>query len=326
MAGLARGLGALFALQLFTRLLSFAVNAFLARSLGPAWYAFANMQLHLIASTALFLPKEGLRRAAQRIYPGGVGSPLAWGMNVAWLSVPVAASVAGFLVAAAACSGANGEWEALMGSSEARATLLVAALAAVVEAACEPGWVYAQANLLLPQRALAEGAALVAKALTACALVLRAVSVHAMESDRAVNNGSNPGSPRGLGLAFGLSQLAYSIAFLALLSVLAAPRAPTVSLAPHRTPTGDSTTAAGTSTGGVRWLPRHVWVLTAQSVAQSVQKYVLTEGERLVVVATSPIESQGVYALVTNLSSLVGAMPSSRADLSAQSRTPSTPV
>jgi len=75
-----------------------------------------------------------------------------------------------------------------------------------------------------------------------------------MESDRAVNNGSNPGSPRGLGLAFGLSQLAYSIAFLALLSVLAAPRAPTVSLAPHRTPTGDSTTAAGTSTVGVRWL------------------------------------------------------------------------
>jgi oligosaccharide translocation protein RFT1 len=310
MAGLARGLGILFALQLFTRLLSFAVNAFLARSLGPAWYAFANVQLHLVASTALFLPKEGFRRAAQRIYPGGEGSPLAWGMNVAWLSVPAAALVAGLLVAAAACTGAQGEWEALMGRSEARATLLVSALAAVVEAACEPGWVYAQANLLLSQRALAEGAALVAKALTACALVLRAVSAgHAMDSGHAVNGGSSPSNHRGLGLAFGLSQLAYSISLLALLYALAAPRCPSQSLAPHRTPADVSppTDGSATAASAPRWLPRRVWVLTAQSVAQAAQKYVLTEGERLVVVATSPIESQGVYALVTNFISLVGA-------------------
>jgi oligosaccharide translocation protein RFT1 len=385
--GLAGGLGTLFALQLFTRLLSFAVNAFLARSLGPAWYAFANVQLHLVASTALFLPKEGLRRAAQRVYPGGAGTPLAWGMNVAWLSVPVAASVAGLLVAAAAAaiSGADSEWEALMGRSEARATLLIAALAAAIEAACEPGWVYAQANLLLPQRALAEGAALVAKALTACALILRAVNAgHAVKTDGALNGGSSPGHPPGLGLAFGLSQLAYSISFLALLYALAVPRGQIWSLAPKRAPGGGSitadgsTTAAGSTTtgappaggtapttgsppisgslssacsppihasatafggtpiatgsaipgalplagspaiggspliqasattGGHCYLPRHVWVLTAQSVAQAAQKYLLTEGERLVVIATSPIESQGVYALVTNLSSLVG--------------------
>ena len=42
--------------------------------------------------------------------------------------------------------------------------------------------------------------------------------------------------------------------------------------------------------------------------AQAVQKYGLTEGERLVLVATSPLTSQGVYGLVSSLGSLLARM------------------
>ena len=65
---------ALVTLQLFSRLLTFVLNTLIARSLGPSWYAFANVQLQLVSATVLFMAKEATRRAAQRIYPGGGGA------------------------------------------------------------------------------------------------------------------------------------------------------------------------------------------------------------------------------------------------------------
>ena len=76
----------LVALQLYTRLATLALNTRLAHKLSPAYYAFANVHLHLIHATALFLPKEGLRRAAQRLYPGGNNEALAHAVNLAWLA------------------------------------------------------------------------------------------------------------------------------------------------------------------------------------------------------------------------------------------------
>ena len=46
------GVGSLVGLQFFSRALTFALNTALARTLGPSWYAFANVQLQLISSTA----------------------------------------------------------------------------------------------------------------------------------------------------------------------------------------------------------------------------------------------------------------------------------
>lgn len=280
--GLARGLGSLLALQLFSRVLSFGLNTLLARSLGPEWYGFANVQLQLLGASVLFVPKEGFRRVAQRVYPGGGGTPLCRALNVAWLSVP-AAGGALLLVAAA---GVGGGWDELMGTAEASQALLILALAAVCEAACEPGWVYAQANSLLPQRAFAEGMALVVKALVAALLIVRATQ---RSADK----------PTGLGLAFACAQLAYSLCFLLLLNVVAARHAPTASLWPRRFVDGDDGRQ-------LCWLAPSMWRVTAETCAQAIQKYLLTEGERLILVATLPMSSQGSYALVTNLGSLVG--------------------
>ena len=66
-----RGVSSLVALQLFSRAVTFALNAGLARGLGPARFAFASVQLQLLISSVLFVAKEGVRRASQRIYPGG---------------------------------------------------------------------------------------------------------------------------------------------------------------------------------------------------------------------------------------------------------------
>ena len=43
------GVGSLVGLQFFSRALTFALNTALARTLGPSWYAFANVQLQLIS-------------------------------------------------------------------------------------------------------------------------------------------------------------------------------------------------------------------------------------------------------------------------------------
>ena len=78
-------------LQLLTRAVNFALTTALARRLGPAAIGLANVNLQLISASALFLAKEGVRRAGQRVYPGGTGGLLAHGVNLTWLSVPLTA-------------------------------------------------------------------------------------------------------------------------------------------------------------------------------------------------------------------------------------------
>ena len=91
MAGIGRAFSSLVALQALTRLVNFALTTALARRLGPAAIGLANVQMQLVSASALFLAKEGLRRACQRVYPGGAGAALAHGVNLAWLSVPITA-------------------------------------------------------------------------------------------------------------------------------------------------------------------------------------------------------------------------------------------
>ena len=85
---------ALLVLQVLSRVTTFALNTALARGLGPRWYALANVQLQLVSGSVLFLSKEGLRRACQRMYTGGGGATLAHGVNLAWLSLPLSLACA----------------------------------------------------------------------------------------------------------------------------------------------------------------------------------------------------------------------------------------
>jgi hypothetical protein len=89
--------------------------------------------------------------------------------------------------------------EELMTPAERSAAVWLVCLAAVVEACVEPGWVYAQANSLIPRRAAADGAALVLKVTATYYLALL---------------------QRQGALAFGAAQLLYATAYTLLLYAL----------------------------------------------------------------------------------------------------------
>ena len=61
-----RGFSSLVLLQLGSRVLTFALNVALARSMDPRLYGVTAIQLQLVVSTILFLSREALRRACQR--------------------------------------------------------------------------------------------------------------------------------------------------------------------------------------------------------------------------------------------------------------------
>ena len=299
---------ALVLLQVLTRGVNFALGAILARNLGPSWYGFANVNLQLVTSSALFLVKEGLRRACQRVYPGGGGAPLAHGVNLAWCAVPLTI-LGGLVVGVSSTRGGSAVDSSagdvpLMPPHEYAATVWMFCIAAVLEACAEPAWLYAQANDLIPRRVLAEGAALLLKAAATAWLVL------ACSRERV-----------GVASAFGYAQLLYSALYTGLLFVMMRAAA-SGQLLPRQAETveaaqeakeakeakgakGAAATAAVNAAGGFVWLPRTHRSAAVQYCWQSVQKYALTEGERVVLVWLSPLAQQGVFALVTNLGSLV---------------------
>jgi oligosaccharide translocation protein RFT1 len=53
-------------LQIGSRLLTFVLNALVARQIGPALYGIANVHFYLVYTTILFVAREGLRRACLR--------------------------------------------------------------------------------------------------------------------------------------------------------------------------------------------------------------------------------------------------------------------
>lgn len=289
--------GSLVLLQVLSRVLTFALNTCLARGLGPRWYALANVQLQLITSTALFLSREGVRRAAQRIYPGGSGVPLVHAINLAWLCVPITFLSATFVGGSAAHGSGGADLAGLMTPRERAGAVWMVCAAAVVEACAEPGWLYAQANQKIPTRAIAEGVALVVKVAATYYLTLV--------------------QERGA-IGFGLAQLVYAVVYALLLyGLLARARAPALwprpTSAAHQPTPADLTTAgdAGASESDAtlvkpttereeRWLCRRSRTLGLQYCGQCVQKFVLTEGERVTLVAISPLAQQGVFALISS--------------------------
>ena len=90
-------------------------------------------------------------------------------MNLAWLAVPLT-FVSGLAVGYSTRRGSSNETVSADAYSD---TVLLFCVAAIVEAAAEPAWLYAQANGLIPTRVTAEGGALLLRALATGLLVLR---------------------------------------------------------------------------------------------------------------------------------------------------------
>ena len=291
MSGFGTGVRYLFSLQLFARVATFAVNAAIARRLGPQWYGVVQVQLQLLLSTVLFLSREGPRRAAQRCHASddksadGAADAAQHRTNCAALSLPLAVLIAGALLAKDAFFVGGGDGApaapadggaALPGDYRRGAAVLC--LAGIVEILGEPMWVHAQTHVgsMLGARVLAEGVGVATRSL----LTLGMLTLHGGEGQRVTQ--------------LALAQLGFAVAYLLVLSfrLVRTHGVPLRTFLPRRASDGS-------------WLSaRHAAASSAMAL-HTAEKFVLNEGERLVLVGTCGEAEQGVFALVSNLGSLL---------------------
>mmetsp|Transcript_10641 Transcript_10641/g.40061 ORF Transcript_10641/g.40061 Transcript_10641/m.40061 type:complete len:534 (-) Transcript_10641:309-1910(-) len=275
-------------LQLLSRGCSFVMNAFIARSLGPEWYGVSQVQLQLLSSTVLFLSREPLRRAAQRTFSS---SPAAFQHCVTLMSLAAPICVllsVGLLAVGVYVQGDAQELgEAAEQTLDRRDYLVGAALlflAAAVESLGEPGWLFAQTHLeSLRHRVVAESLSVLARSVATVALL---VALPHQESFGRVT-------------LLGFAQLLGACVFVSVLY------ARLQSAAKRREGGVDVKKLWPRKAQDGRWIGDEQMALAKSFTLHTVQKYVLTEGEKLVLVNLSPLRDQGVFALVSNLGSLV---------------------
>ncbi|KAL1663879.1 Rft protein-domain-containing protein [Schizophyllum commune] len=279
-------------LQLFTRLLTFAMNRTLLRLASTAAYGTASIQFELLISTILFLAREGVRGALLRSNTESATTskekttsdlavpsrpsllsylPLAWG-------IPLAVGTAAFY----GLSWAGPETRAQPFFQEAVAIYAVAAL---IELAAEPMHNATMVSLRTQVRVRAEGLAIACKTMATLAVLLY--------GERVTGDGQLAL------LAFAAGQLTYAST---LVGVYAAHYSPTwlflfvTSTSSDYTPSQlrQSSTATTSQT-------RLALAMTGQSLV----KHVLTECDKLILAWVAPLTDQGGYAVAVNYGSLL---------------------
>ncbi|KAI5830939.1 Rft-1-domain-containing protein [Schizophyllum commune Tattone D] len=270
-------------LQLFTRLLTFAMNRTLLRLASTAAYGTASIQFELLISTILFLAREGVRGALLRSNTVSATTskekttsdlalpsrpsllsylPLAWG-------IPLAVGTAAFY----GLSWAGPETRAQPFFQEAVAIYAVAAL---IELAAEPMHNATMVSLRTQVRVRAEGLAIACKTMATLAVLLY--------GERVTGDGQLAL------LAFAAGQLTYAST---LVGVYAAHYSITW-LVPDFSQLRQSSTATTSQT-------RLALAMTGQSLV----KHVLTECDKLILAWVAPLTDQGGYAVAVNYGSLL---------------------
>ncbi|PPQ98651.1 hypothetical protein CVT24_004149 [Panaeolus cyanescens] len=270
----------LMALQLVSRLFTFGLNQALFRLASPAAYGAAAIQFELILSSILFLSREGVRnailRAPKRVNEGKVDNERARQDNLSFLPMLVGIPLALFTSVTYAHFAA----EEVKNQPYFSITIALYAIAAVGELFSEPMYNLAMSTLQTSVRVRAEGLAISAKSIaTLLVLVYDAKRQHAQ--------------PGELGLiSFAVGQLAYStVLFLSYLVNFGM-----AAIFPGRP--ADAKTIW-------TWIDYDLFGLSLTMTSQSVVKHFLTEGDKFVLSAFSPLEDQGGYAMAVNYGSLI---------------------
>ena len=269
----ARNASYLIFLQFFTRLLTFAFNQLILRHTTPATFGFATIQLELVASTVLFLSREGFRIALQReqeaiqrtinlaFIPAGLGVfGSFWGCWLLW-------------------RGADQETRRIGGFGT---SIVLCGVATVIELLAEPAFIVAQKLLLFRLRTVAEGTAVVLR----CAMTFL-ITTNLARRGTLEEYGAIP---------FGLGQLAYAIVFTGLLTFL-------VSMQRDLRPEPIVTEGDKRRT----YIFHQPTLILAFSITgQSLFKHVLTEGDKFVLTMLTTPHTQGIYAVVSNYGTMSG--------------------
>ena len=309
MPGAGGAIASLVALQLFAKLVNFALNVLVVRATGAKLFGVSAVPLALLLSTIQFLSREGVRGACQRIDVARAGQPpdaaatradLARVVNLSWAVLPLALCVAPLCAAAAVWRGYDG-----VESEEYRTLVVVFGLAAVLELLVEPAYNLVVVCDKLHVRAAVDGLAITAKAAVVYACVT--------STEIGV-------------LAFAWGQAAYALAQLAGLYGYAAWRAAAAGggaaedfplgslsqLLPAPLPPAGAAALVGGGSWTARWFGESSAAEASALCRQSLIKHLLTEADKLLLLASNAgADATGgnvdaVYGVVFNLGSLAG--------------------
>ncbi|KAL3701074.1 hypothetical protein R1sor_019096 [Riccia sorocarpa] len=260
--------------RVLSRLITFFLRILVARRLNPDEYALSAIQFHLLTTTILFISREGFRRGCLRSTGGdGVSRTDVSGKitNVAWLTVPL-----GSALSISACSFVLW-WQRLHTSQDYVWSVWLHGVGVLLEIWSEPVYILSQHMNLLKLRVVVEAVATFSWSLVTYVFLVKGIG-------------------KGGGLVFAYAQMAYGACLLLgywayfLYKHYKPPS--TVSLFPVRR-------------NGRIYLDKSMVNLSVMFTLQSVQKLVLQEGEKFVLVLFDTAYNQGVYGLVDNLGSLV---------------------
>lgn len=271
----AQGATFLILLQVGSRALTFAVNQVLLRFLSPELLG-VSAQLELFSISVLYFARESLRVAVQRQTHGTQAV-----VNLSYLSVFFGIP----LIYGLALLWLSSDVPSVPHFVDA---LSIYCLATFVELLTEPAFSAVQQRLLYKIRASAESTATLLRCLGTCGSAILA---------------SKSGLDIGV-LPFAVGQLSYALALLAIYTYKTWPvaKASHFSLLPKRIPSTAETPIV------LSHFPIPLLRLTASLSVQSALKYVLTQGDSLLITRLASLTDQGAFALASNYGGLLARM------------------
>ncbi|EGO20352.1 hypothetical protein SERLADRAFT_358206 [Serpula lacrymans var. lacrymans S7.9] len=290
----------LMALQLFSRLFTFALNQALFRLASPQAYGTAAIQFELILSTILFLSREGVRNALLRAWPQKASAQRdAKGKRVkdpSYIDAVKAATnlstlpfIVGFPISAVTAL-LYGQFTAAETRNQPhfRAALLIYVIAAMSELLSEPMHNQAMGEVRTQIRVRAEGLGITSKTAATILVLL-------YDSRR----GREAGELSLIAFAFG--QMIYSLSIFMMYTV----RLGRPPLWPQRLRRPFASTEGVAHTTMSKYFDPASLSLSWSMTSQSLVKHFLTEGDKFIISWLSSLGDQGGYAIAVNYGSLI---------------------
>jgi hypothetical protein len=271
----AKGATFLILLQVASRALTFVVNQILLRFLSPELLG-VSAQLEFFSISVLYFARESLRVALQRQAHGTQAI-----VNLSYLAVFFGTPLAYLLV----LFWLRSETPSVPYFVEA---LIIYCLATFVELLSEPAFSAVQQKLLYKVRASAESTATLLRCVGTCGSAILA---------------SRLGLDIGV-LPFAIGQLAYAASLLGVYVYKTWPvsKSDAFSLFPENiASTKENPTV-------LNYLSTPLLRLTGSLTLQSTLKYILTQGDSILITSLASLADQGAYALASNYGGLIARM------------------
>ncbi|KAI8983523.1 Rft protein-domain-containing protein [Pilobolus umbonatus] len=284
----AKGASYLIMLQFVSRILTFSLNQIVLRFISAETLGIASVNLELLASTILFISREGFRSALIRTSGDNnthskntSSSTQQQIINLAYIPTFI-----GLLMTLLTCS----YYLSTITESDSlkyphyRTSVVLYGIGSFIELLVEPLFILALNNLYFKLRVSIEGVAVFLKCTVTFCFTLYGGKEYSI-------------------LSFALAQLSYGLVMMVgyvgffLLQIRKKKMESVQQLIPQ--PIRKS------SNEGTYYFDEVLLHLGVTMTKQSLLKHVLTEGDKMLISALSTLQDQGVYAFVVNYGSLV---------------------